>query len=90
MVHVIIMSSSKLQWDDPPSAGHSDGKSLGFQVARSELMFRCVDRQRPPKEPKIAQDRLVMGTIIGESLGDLMGDLMWDLMDSTSQTCRRF
>ena len=77
MVHVIIMSSSKIQWDDPPSASHSDGKPLGFQVARSEFMFRCIDRQRPPKEPKIAQDRLVMGcTIIGELLGDLMGDLM--------------
>lgn len=47
-------------------------------VARSELMFRCVDRQRPPKEPKIAQDPLFQRmAALYEHIGDLvaLGDV---------------
>ena len=52
MVHVIIMSSSKIQWDDPPSASHSDGKPLGFQVARAH-----VPLHRPAAATQGAQNR---------------------------------
>lgn len=42
-------------------------------VARSELMFRCLDRERPPKVPRYAKDPLFQKmAALYEHIGDLV------------------
>jgi len=52
-------------------------------IARSELMFRCVDRERPPKEARFSKDPLFQRmAALYEHVGDLvkLGDV-----DATTQ-----
>ena len=39
---------------------------LQAEVARSELMFRCLDRERPPKVPRYAKDFRLLRLVIGQ------------------------
>ncbi|CAE7851337.1 unnamed protein product [Symbiodinium necroappetens] len=56
---------------DLPHAGLEVSKGIKY-VARSELMFRCVDRRPPPAIPKYADDPLFRRmAALYEQIGDL-------------------